>query len=272
MFVNLYNFITTVSNVLFDTFYICAWFYFLSTEFYRIYVHPLKQEINTLKTKQDILYEAIQKLKNIIDIDNNSTSENLKRRFNYIKSDLDSMYRSFGQRIDKIEHELSSKSYPYKNKYKEGEDEDEDEEEDEEEQEYEEEDEDEEQEDDESNVSSNNVSESNDSNCILPIQNHITFPHFNIYKRNFNKKYSKLLSYQLCEFLGCQPGTNMTEEDVNADVLKLIKGNKKKTRLYKIKIVPKIQKLFGISENEDYEITPKNLSKFLKPHFKPHLK
>ena len=38
------------------------------------------------------------------------------------------------------------------------------------------------------------------------------------------------------------------------------------------KYLPKIQKLFGISENEDYEITPKNLSKFLKPHFKPHLK
>ena len=281
MFATLYNLIPAVLNAAFETFYICAWFYFLSREFYKIFVHPLKQEINTLKNQQDILYEAIKKLKDIMDIDNNSTSEKLRSRFNHIKSSLDSMYRAFGQRLDKIEDELSSKSYQYKSKYKE-ESEDEDEQEDnkdedesesEDEQEdikdEQEEEDDEQEEDEESKVSSNNVSESNNSNCILPIQNHITFPHFNIYNSNkTNKKHVKLLSYQLCEFLGCEPGTNMTEEDVYADVLRLIKGNKKMTRLYKIKIVPRIQKLFGITENEDYEITPENLSKFLKPHFK----
>lgn len=270
MFVNLYNFINTVSNALFDTFYICAWFYFLSREFHRIFVYPLKQDIETIKSQQDILYQAIKKLKNIMDIDNNSSSEQFTIRFKHIKSDLDSMYRAFGKRLDKIEEELSSKYYSYNDKTEEEEEDDEDEEEEEQDDEYEEDEEEEEQDDEKpSNISSNNVSESNNSNCILPIQNHIKFPHFNIYKnKNNNKKYFKLLSYQLCEFLGCEPGTNMTEEDVYADVLRLVKGNKKMTRLYKIKIIPKIQKLFGITENEDYEITPENLSKFLKPHFK----
>jgi hypothetical protein len=284
MFVTLYNIIPTVINALFDTFYICAWFYFLSREFYKIFVYPLKQEINTLKTQHDILYEATKKLKNIIDIDSSSSSEQLKIRFNHIKSDLDSMYRAFGQRLDKIELEVSSKSYTsnHKYKYKKESDTEEDEEyEQEEDEEYEQEDEEEDEEDEEdedeeeSNIPSSNISESNSSNCILPIQNHITFPHFVMYRNNYtNKTYSKdnklpkLLSHQLCEFLNCEIGTSMYEEDVYVDVLKLIKGNKKMTRLYKIKIVPKIRKLFGISENEDYEITPENLPKFIKPHIK----
>lgn len=288
MFVTLYNLIPVILNATFnaafDTFYICAWFYLLSTEFYRIFVYPLKEEINTLKTQQDILYEAIKKLKNIIDIDSSSSSEQLKSRFNHIKSDLDSMYRTFGKRLDKIDDELSSKSYSYNHTYKrESEDEQEDEEEDISEEEDEQDDSEEEdvsEEEDikenESNISSSNNSKSNNSNCILPIQNHITFPHFIIFRSNNSnkrpvtdkKKLPKLVSHQLCEFLGCEPGTTMHEQDVYTDVLKLIKGNKKITRLYKIKIVPKIQKLFGISENEDYEITPENLPNFLKPHIK----
>lgn len=277
MFANLYNLIPIILNAAFETFYICAWFYFLSREFYKIFVHPLKEEINTLKTQQDILYASIKKLKDIIDIDNNSTTEKLKSRFGHIKSNLDSMYRAFGQRLDKIEDELLYKNYAYNKEETETETEDEfeDEEENElqekgdEEQVDEEEDDEEDEEAETTKISSNNVSETNSSNCILPIQNHITFPHFNIFKKNnCNNKYAKLLSYQLCEFLGCEAGTNMTEEDVYADVLRLIKGNKKMTRMYKIKIVPKIQRLFGITENEDYEITPENLSKFLKPHFK----
>jgi hypothetical protein len=279
MFVTLHNFISTVSNVLFDTFYICAWFCFLSREFYKIYVYPLNQDIETLKFQQDILYKAIKKLKNIIDIDNSSSAQQLKSKFNHIKSDLDSMYRTFGKRLDKIEDELSSKSYPYKNKCEsdyEEEDEEEDEQEDDEqeddEQEEDEQEEDEQEEEDQSENTSS-VSSSDNSSCILPIQNHITFPHFIIFgSNNSNKKCEKtlpkLLSHQLCRFLNCELGTTMHEKDIYANVLKQIKGNKNITRLHKIKIVPAIQKLFGISENEDYEITFENLPKFIKPHIK----
>jgi hypothetical protein len=106
MFVTLYNFISTISNVLFDTFYICAWFFFLSREFYRIFVYPLKQDIETLNSQQEILYQAIKKLKDIIDIDKDSSSKQLKSRFKHIKSDLNSMYHAFGKRLDKIEDKL----------------------------------------------------------------------------------------------------------------------------------------------------------------------
>ena len=284
MFTTLYNFISTVSNALFDTFYICAWFYFLSREFYRIFVYPLKQDIETLKSQQDILYQAIKKLKDIIDFDNNSFTKQSSIRFKRIKSDLDSMYHAFGKRLDKIEEKLSNKYVSYDDKSEEEDEEDEYEEQEEEEdqedeyedQEDEEEDEDEEEkdeEDKESNTSAaSNNSKSDSKKCILPIQNHITFPKFRIYRSNNNKNdkktVTKLLSNQLCEFLGCEQGTNMVEEDVYALVFKRIKGNKKMTRTYKIKIVPKLQKLFGITENEDYEITPENLPKFIKPHLK----
>ena len=290
MFVTLHNFISTVLNVLFDTFYICAWFCFLSREFYKIYVYPLNQDIETLKFQQDILYKAIKKLKNIIDIDNSSSAQQLKSKFNHIKSDLDSMYRTFGKRLDKIEDELSSKSYPYKNNcesdYEDGEEDEEEEdeqsEEEEDEQSEEEEDEQSDKQDEEENEEkqseneeeqSENASSSDNSSCILPIQNHITFPHFIIFgSNNSNKKCEKtlpkLLSHQLCRFLNCELGTTMHEKDIYADVLKQIKGNKNITRLHKIKIVPAIQKLFGISENEDYEITLENLPKFIKPHIK----
>lgn len=280
MFTTLYNVIPSILNSLFDTFYICAWFYFLSREFYRIFVYPLKQDIDSLKSQQDILYQAIKKLKDIIDIDTNSSAEQSSIRFKRIKSDLDSMYRAFGKRLDKIEEKLSSKSYLYNTEqqdeeYEEEQDkEDEEHEEEQDEQDEDEQDEDEQDEDDDEDE--DKKLSSSDTKYILPIQNHITFPHFRIYRSNntkkknakYDKKIPKLLSHQLCEFLGCEEGTNMYEEDVYALVFKLIKGNKKMTRLYKIKIVPKIQKLFGITENEDYEITPENLPKFLKPHLK----
>lgn len=259
MFVTLYNLIPTVLNALFDTFYICAWFYFLSREFYKIFVYPLKQEIKTLKSQQDILYQAIKKLKNIMDIDNNSSAKQLAVRFKRIKSDLDTMYVTFGKRFDKIDEQLSPKSYAYNNYKTEDEDEDED---DENENDEEDETSASEEDDKKSNTSS---SETNESKYILPIQNHITFPNNAAIKKT---KDTYILSNQLCDFLEYRQGITMEYEDVYKNVLRLIKGNKKITRMYKIKIVPKIRKLFGISENEDYEITSENLQKFLEPHLK----
>lgn len=88
MCITLSNFIPTLLNVLFDTFYICAWVCFLGLQFYKMFVYPLKQEISYLKTQHDILYCAIKKLKTIIDIDN----------------------KTFGKRLNKIKEQLS-KSY-----------------------------------------------------------------------------------------------------------------------------------------------------------------
>jgi hypothetical protein len=44
-------------------------FVFIVGEFYRKLIYPLINEINELKKKQDILYESMQKLKIVIDID-----------------------------------------------------------------------------------------------------------------------------------------------------------------------------------------------------------
>lgn len=187
MFANLYNIIPSILNAIFDTLYICAWFYFLSRNFY--YFHPLKEEIDILKSQQDILYKAIKKLKNIIDIDNNSISKKLKNRYGHIKSNLDSMCSAFEQRIDKIENILSSNeankavlSEEEKNKKQQ----------------------------DETSTFSNNISKSNNSK-------YITFPLVNY----------KLLSCQLCEVFDYKLGTYMTEKEIYEEVLSNIIYNKR---------------------------------------------
>ena len=241
MFTTLYNLIPVLLNAIFDTFYICAWFCFLGLQYYKTFVYPLRQELKSLRNQQDILFHAIKKLKNIIDIDKQASTEQVNMRIKYIKRDLDCMYNAFGKRIDRIEEKFFSN--PYSNESEEDESEEVEEVE------------------EEKSDSSSSVS---DEKCILPIQNHITFPH----NQKKQDKDTLLLSYQLCEFLGYEPGTTMPHKEAYDDVLRLTKGNKKITRMYKIRIVPKIQKLFGISENEDYEITLANLHMFLKPHLR----
>jgi hypothetical protein len=247
----LYHFMSVLSTAIFETFYICCWFFFLAREFYKIFIYPIKCEINTLKNKQDILYKSIKKLKNIIDIDID-TAEELTTNFNAIKLDIDSIYISFGKRLDKLEEQCFASETNTS----------------EEEDEYEDEDDEDEDEDEETNFTI-------PTKDILPIQNHITFPHFTIYKNNLNKcktkdrkSMPKIISYQLSDFLGIEPGNSMSTEEIYYVVETYIKKNIPISKNNIIKIVPKIQKLFGISENEDYEITMDNLYKFIEPHLK----
>lgn len=132
------------------------------------------------------------------------------------------------------------------------------------------------------------VSSDKTETSILPIQNHIVFPHFTIFQRsnykrtkNKNKHYkelkhdTRLMSNQLSKFLNKAEGTcitfmevytqlweildNTTDSDTDSDSCSL---DNHPTN------VLALRKLFGITENEDYKITRDNLHKFLEPHLK----
>jgi chromatin remodeling complex protein RSC6 len=108
-----------------------------------------------------------------------------------------------------------------------------------------------------------------ETKILVPIQNHITFTHSNETNYNVDKgKY--LLSNQLCKFLKIEKGT-ITKNYMNEceKVIKYIKKNGlQDIHNNQFNLDLSLRKLFGITENEDYELTPQNISHFLKPHFR----
>jgi hypothetical protein len=135
-------------------------------QFYNEVISPLKNEINDLKVKQDMLYETIINLKHIISNDNLDTDEN-KQHIKSIEEEVNNMYINYGKRIYKIEEEV------FKNETNTSEKEEEEKEEEE---------------------------ETDDS--PVPIQNHIKFPHFVMYNdSNYQKSEignMKWFTYEQC--------------------------------------------------------------------------
>jgi hypothetical protein len=76
-----------LTNANFIPVVISLWFVFIAGEFYRKLIYPLINEINELKKKQDILYESIQKLKIVIDIDKD-TKDKLSTDVKMLKREL----------------------------------------------------------------------------------------------------------------------------------------------------------------------------------------
>jgi hypothetical protein len=76
-----------LTNANFIPVVISLWFAFIAGEFYRKLIYPLINEINELKKKQDILYESIQKLKIVIDIDKD-TKDKLSTDVKMLKREL----------------------------------------------------------------------------------------------------------------------------------------------------------------------------------------
>lgn len=225
---------------------------FVSVKLYNHLIVPLKNEINEMKVTQDMLYDEIIKLKNIINTHKTTSNENEE----YIKSiaiEVDKMYIAYGKRIDKIEEEV------FKSETNTSEEitEEEQEEYEEEQEEYEEE--------------------------TTPLQNHVKFPHFTVYNdSNYQKptknsslsfRYLKdqirLLSYELVQFLNVEPGTCMTVEEVYNTMMKYISANcSRNAKTKAINMDSKLRKLFAITENEDYELKTTNLILYVKPHLK----
>ena len=209
-----------------------------------------------MKVKQNMLYEAIIKLKNIINTDKTTSNEN-EEHIKSIAMEVDKMYIAYGKRIDKIEEEVFKSETNTSEEITEEEDEDE----------LEEEENGEEDEDDELEET-------------VPLQNHVKFPHFTIYNdSNYQKpiknsslscRYLKdqirLLSYELVQFLNVEPGTCMTVKEVHNKMIEHTFSRNVKTKV--IKMDTKLRKLFGLTENEDYELKSSNLILYLKPHLK----
>jgi hypothetical protein len=233
---------TILINSVFDALYVSLWICVIGVQFYNELIDPLKNEINDLKVKQDMLYETIIDLKHIISNDKSDTDEN-KQHIKSIEEEVNNMCINYGKRIYKIEEEV------FKNETNTSEEEEEEEE------------------------------ETDDS--LVPIQNHIKFPHFVMYNdSNYQKpiKYKKcmdfnclkdkirLLSYELAQFLNVEPGTCMTVKEVHNKMIEHTFSRNVKTKV--IKMDTKLRKLFGLTENEDYELKSSNLILYLKPHLK----
>jgi len=243
MFVTIANLIPVMINFLFDGIYISFWFFLIGREYYRKLISPLINEMNELKKKHDILYESMQKLKIIIDIDKD-TEDDVSNNLKMLQREIDSIHRVLSKRLNKIEEELlSSDTNSLDN--------------------------DETHNTEESNEEPNE--EPNEEKDILPIQNHITFPHFTMfeesnYKPTKNKspfkelkEDTRLISDQLAKFLNKKKGSCMTFNEAYTPIWETLGSDL---------LDNKLRKLFGITENEDYEITSANLSKYLEPHLK----
>lgn len=195
----------------FEAVYICCWFSFLGTIFYKIYVEPLKY-------KQLLLYSSICKIRNILTIDNDSNQE-ITIQLNDIQSRLQKIIKIMDEFDSEIEEDVSTLD-----KYEQDSD--------------------------------------------IPIQSHITFPHFIIYppkKRDDEETY--LLSCNLSKFLGVKMGATCTSlNNITDTFIKFVNANlvvKNDTLL----MIPSVKELFGITDN-DIKIKISECYLYLKPHLK----
>jgi hypothetical protein len=117
----------------------------------------------------------------------------------------------------------------------------------------------------------------------LHIQNHVTFPHFFIFNEqnfkqtkisNYETEFKfigddlRLISYQLAAFQEIKPGTCMSFDEAFKYVFMYVQRNK----ITNIAEDPQLCKLFGLNENEDYEQNDANLIKLLKKMLEPHFR
>lgn len=203
----------------------------------------LIEKIKSLEYKQDLLHQAIQKLRNIIGID-------------------DSLQEEQTDQLKKIQKEINSiKKILHCNKLNEYSD------------------------------SDAPVSDSEQEDSIpspknkpaLPVQNHITFPHFFIlneknfkqtkitddtYELKFIGDDLRLISNQLSKFLKVKSGTCMEFDEAYELVFNYLQDND----IVNIAEDYKLCKLFGINENEDYENSDSTLIKILKKILEPHFR
>jgi hypothetical protein len=235
------NALNTIGNSIYIGLLVYSYWY----AFYKPTADDLITRTNNLENKQEILYQAIGKLRNIIEIDKDLSNDQTGQ-LKEIKKEI--------QAINKI---LNIKQTKY-------EDEDEDEEE-------------------SNSEESDDTIPSPKNKPALPVQNHIVFPHFFIlndknfkqtklthdtYQLRFIGDDLRIISNQLAKFMRVKLGTCMEFDDVYNYVYNYIQENE----ITNISDDAQLSRLFGITENEDYEYSDSMLIKVLKKMMEPHFK
>jgi|LakMenEpi03Aug12_release.lakeMendotaPanAssembly.Ray.scaffolds.fasta_scaffold171030_4 hypothetical protein len=235
------NALNTIGNSIYIGLLVYSYWY----AFYKPTADDLITRTNNLENKQEILYQAIGKLRNIIEIDKDLSNDQTGQ-LKEIKKEI--------QAINKI---LNIKQTKY-------EDEDEDEEE-------------------SNSEESDDTIPSPKNKPALPVQNHIVFPHFFIlndknfkqtklthdtYQLRFIGDDLRIISNQLAKFMRVKLGTCMEFDEAYDYVYNYIQENE----ITNISEDAQLSRLFGITENEDYEYSDSMLIKVLKKMMEPHFK
>ena len=98
-----------INNILLEGLYLSLWVCFLAINIYR--QQMLTQEIDSLKKKQDILFESIQKLKIIIDIDK-ETEDIVSANVAILQTKLNDIDKRIEKRIEEsLEESESDKDF-----------------------------------------------------------------------------------------------------------------------------------------------------------------
>jgi len=231
-----------ISNIL-DSIFQTLYIGLIAFSYYYLYIYPhiniMKAKINYLEDRQEILYNAIVKLRNVVVIDTDLRNDEIDE-ISKIKKQVKLHSKHLGFNY---EHDLSSIS--------------------------------------DDDLSTETTTTSPKNQYVLPIQSHITFPEFNIltdYKKILKSLNTKelvnsnadirIVSNQLASFLKVKKGTCIEFNDVYDELLKYINDN----NITAINEDTKLRRLFGISEDEDYEYSYSDLIKVLKKLLDPHLK
>jgi hypothetical protein len=223
-----------INNILLEGLYLSLWVCFLAINIYRQQI--LIKEIDSLKKKQDILFESIQKLKIIIDIDK-ETEDIVSANVAILQNQLNDIDKRIEKRIEESNWGVRGVN-PVEEGYNPVEE--------------------------ESNRGFNPVEEESDRG--FP-----TFPHFTIFDDSnyisdnnkipykVMKADTRLLSNELARFLQKKQGVCITFAEAYDLISESLSLNSNDTNL---------KRLFGIISNDDNEITVDTLSAYLEPHLK----
>ena len=243
------NIIFNNIDIILDSLYIGL----IAFSYYYLYITPhiktINNKIEHLEYKQEILYKAIIKLRNIVNIDTELRNEETQE-ITKINNLLKIISNEIG--IKYLDNNTIQPVHIDENE--------------------------------EDKDSSTDSTPSPKNNPVLPIQNHIKFPPFRIFNDSKFKKYTlskpnncsyhmmvndvRLLSTQLASFLKYKDGTCLEFDEVYEEVLNYINYND----ITAFNEDHKLRNLFGISEDEDYEYSYSDLVNVLKKLLEPHLK
>jgi peptidoglycan hydrolase-like protein with peptidoglycan-binding domain len=247
MFETSFEFIGLALDSIVNSIYIGLLAYSFCYAFYKPTINDLITRTNNLEGKQDILYQAIGKLKNIIEIDKDLSNDQIEQ-LKEIKKEI--------QAINKILNIKPSNDTD---------------------------DDDDESNSDSNGEESDDTIPSPKNKPALPVQNHIVFPHFfilndknfkqkkisdNTYELRFIGDDLRIISNQLAKFIKVKVGTCMEFEEAYNYVYNYIQEND----IIDISEDTQLCRLFGITGNEDYEYSDSMIIKVLKKMLEPHFK